>query len=144
MLRDEVPRNAMVLYVFLEDDDSTRADLQVLGESVSGWAAKGIRVMALAPLKLPVLKQLQAELQLPFPLLADDRDFCAQYGVDPEATGRRLVVVNRHCQVAWIADPWTDIVEAITAMKAAGLDKESALTNYPGKVINRLVSWWVN
>ena len=144
MLRDEVPRNTVVLYVFLEVDDSSRADLDALADRAPKLATKGVRVMALSPAKLPALKQLQADLRLPFPLLSDDRDFCAQYGVEAEVASRRLVAVNRSCKVAWQASEWSNIDQALKDMKSAGVNSESVLTNYPGKVINRLVSWWVN
>lgn len=82
MLRDEVPRTAVVLYVFLDIDDSTRSDLEALATEAPAWVEQGIRVLAMAPVKVAKLKQLQAELHLPFPLLEDDRDFAARYGVE--------------------------------------------------------------
>lgn len=172
MLRDEVPRTALVLYVFLESDDATRADLEALAAEVPRWAEQGIRILAMAPVKVAKLKQLQAELNLPFPLLEDDRDFCARYGVsappepaetddaegeadDAEAAvptpeeaanfvDRRLVLVNRQGKVAWFSDPRDGLDDTLTDLKKSRATKEARLGNYPGQVINRLVSWWVN
>ncbi len=144
MLRDEVPRNAVLLYVFSEIDDAARDDLSALSALVPDWGAKNLRVMALAPVKVAQLKQLQQELQLAFPLLEDDRDFCARYGVGEEASARRLVLVDRHGKVGWETDSWSDISSLSGEITANGAVKETTLVNYPGKVVNRLVNWWVN
>lgn len=175
MLRDEVPRTAIVLYVFLDTDDSTRSDLEALAAEVPAWAEQGIRVLAMAPVKVAKLKQLQAELNLPFPLLEDDRDFAARYGVEappppPEpdqesgegdaeeaaaATpaderpssdfiDRRLVLVDRDCKVAWYSDPKDGLAGTLSDLKKSPATKQARLSNYPGQVINKLVSWWVN
>ena len=166
MLRDEVPRNPLVLYVFLAVDDDSRADLEALAGEVPRWAEDGVKVLAMAPVKVAQLKQLQFELGLPFPLLEDDRDFCARYGVeapastnseaDPETSeaappepqddyiSRRLVLVDRHGKVAWRSDRWNGLGEALVGLNQSKAIKQPALTNYPGQVINKLVNWWVN
>ncbi len=165
MLRDEVPRTALVLYVFLDIDDATHAELKALAAEVPRWSEEGVKVLAMAPIKVAQLKQLQAELELPFPLLEDDRDFCARYGVEaPESTSseadesseaaqpeppcdhvsRRLVLVDRHGKVAWRSEGWNGLGEALAGLNKSKAIKQPPLTNYPGQVINKLVNWWIN
>lgn len=144
MLRDEVPRTPVILYVFLEIDDAAREDLEELAAAVPKWTESGLRVLAMAPVKVARLKQLQAELELPFPLLEDDRDFCERYGVSSESTDRRLVVIDRHSKVHWHSDQWSGLKQALAEVKRSRPDKQPRLINYPGQVVNKLVNWWVN
>jgi peroxiredoxin len=148
MLRDEVPRNLVVLYFFADPAAaSTRDDLAALAAVRDDLAAKRVNILGVSPAKMPELKTLQADLGLPFPLLRDDRDFSLAYGIEaPEegAPSPALVLVGRDQTVRWLANPVRGVAEALTALRGAIDRKSSPTSNYPSKVINRLVDRWVN
>ena len=148
MLCDEVPRNLVVLYFFADAEaESVRDDLTALKAARDGLAAKRVNILAVAPLRMPALKALQAELELPFPLLRDDRNFSAAYGIEkPEegAAAPALVLVGRDQRILWIANPAGSVTQALTGLEGAIDTKASPTSNYPGKVINKLVDRWVN
>jgi hypothetical protein len=76
MLRDEVPRTAVVLYFFSDPaSERTRRDLQALGAKKQDLKKLHAKALAVSRAELLSLQKLQAELKLPFPLLHDDRDF---------------------------------------------------------------------
>jgi peroxiredoxin len=149
MLCDEVPRNLVVLYFFSDPaSDSARADLTALAAARDGFAAKRVNILGIAPVKLPELNALQAELGLPFPLLRDDRAFSAAYGVEPagEETpgGSALVLVGRDQKVRWLRNSGGSVESQLGELTAAIDAKQSPTHNYPKSVINRLVDRWVN
>lgn len=149
MLRDEVARMGALLYFFSDPaSDSVRSDLEALARSRDDLARKWVVIMGISSAKLPVLKDLQKELQLPFPLLSDDREFAAAYGIEEsseEVTGRPGVfLVGRQQQLVWMSNPCESVERSLPeAIKAAGT-LVATTSNTPGKVINRVVNWWVN
>lgn len=149
MLRDEVPRNLVLLYFFADvESDAARTDLTALARAHRDLTAKKVKILGVAAAKMPVLKQLQSDLDLPFPLLRDDREFSRAYGVaapDEEGVGSpALVLVGRDQRVLWVRNP-LESVEPLLGELAAAVDaRESSTRNYPKSVINRLVDRWVN
>ena len=148
MLRDEVPRAFVLLYVF-EDPESerVRADLKALAEAQSTLAELHAKILCLAPVKMPQLMELQVDLGLPFPLLRDDRSFCAEYGVEAEeghTAEPALVLVDRGLRVAWLENPVSSAAAALAAVRSTLKGQSSPTSNYPKSVINRLVDRWVN
>ena len=148
MLCDEVPRNFVVLYFFGEVSEVVSANLRALAGARKDLAAMRINVLGVAPLKMTELQALQAELELPFPLCRDDRDFSQAYGIEAggeeEVAAPALVLVGRDQAVCWLANPLTDIGSALGEMKAIVASSSSSTVNYPKKVVNRLVDRWVN
>ncbi len=147
MLRDEVPRNLVLLYFFsdLESED-VRDDLAALAAARDDLARERVNVLGIAPVKMPQLQALQAELALPFPLLRDDRGFSPAYGIETPEEGSAspaLVLVGRDQSVRWIANPVESVASVLGDLRAA-VDKSSPTSNYPKSVINRIVDRWVN
>lgn len=149
MLCDEVPRTAVVLYVF--DDpagDDVRRDLATLGTWQARLAARQTVLHGMSRAKLPALKETQVELGLTFPLLTDDRDFSALYGVEKateEAESRPgLYVVDRTQRIVWMACPLEDLEKSLTEVEGVLKGMPSQTANMPGSVVNRVVDWWVN
>ena len=149
MLRDEVPRTAVLLY-FFDDPESERVrrDLVTLAEHRPKLAKSEVKVLAVSAAQLPRLRELQAELRLPFPLLRDDRDFAAAYGVgagtEGEESAPALYLVNRHRIVDWLANPLSSVSDVMGEIEAIIKRQSSPTTNYPKSVINRLVDRWLN
>ncbi len=149
MLCDEVPRTAVILYFFPgPESDQARRDLAYLARKREALAAKRAVVRGISPAKLEDLKGLQCDLELPFPLLRDDRDFSAAYGVDvaPDEgeAAPSLVVVNRRQRIIWMANPVESVEAVFFAVEESLARLPSQSSTYPGKVVNRLVDWWVN
>jgi peroxiredoxin len=148
MLRDEVPRTAVLLYLFADPaDEATRGELAALGEAAPKLALLPVTVLGISPAKLPALKEAQRELSLPFPLLTDDRGFSAHYGVEApegEVPAPALVVVDRQQRVSWIANPAGSVREALGRLESDLKKLPSSTSNYPRTVINRLVDRWIN
>lgn len=148
MLRDEVPRNFVVLYFFAEVTEGVSRDLGALAEAKDDLAAMRINVLGVAPLKMPELQALQVELQLPFPLCRDDRGFSQAYGVEAggedEIAAPAVMLVGRDQAVCFLANPAADIGAALGEMKKIVGSAASSTVNYPKKVVNRLVDRWVN
>lgn len=147
MLRDEIPRTPVLLYFFSGPEaGSVRSDLTALKGALSALSRVGVKVLAVSSTKLDELKALQLELGLPFPLLHDDRNLSAPYGLETgeEAAPTGVaVLVGRDQKVVWLEDPAPAMGEGAQAAIAA-LSRESSTVNYPRKVINRLVDRWVN
>src|SRR5258708_6907938 len=100
MLCDEVIQSAIVLYFFSDPErDRTHRDLDALNKNLDPLGRLHTRVLAVSPVKIDVLKKIQVQRKLLFPLLHDDRDFSARYGVTPPEEGKAaapaLVVVSR-------------------------------------------------
>jgi peroxiredoxin len=149
MLKDEVVRTAVVIYFFAElDSERVRRDLDSLNRHLEGLAKVNARVLAVSPAKLDDLKRLQAERKLRFPLLHDDRNLAASYGVVPPEEGRpavpALVVVSRRQEVKWLANPVAAVEEAFPQIEKLLKDLPSPTRSYPKSVINRLIDRWVN
>jgi peroxiredoxin len=148
MLKDEVVRTAVVVYFFADpESDRARRDLDALNRRLDALAKLDTRVLAVSPAKLDDLKKLQAERRLLFPLLHDDRNFSASYGV--AATGEAkpdpaLVVVGRRQDVRWLANPLASAEEALPQVEKLLKGLPSPTRSYPKSVINRWVDRWVN
>lgn len=149
MLKDEVPRNAVLLYFFTDPgSERVRRDLATLARHKDSLARAHAKVLGVSRAKMPALKELQAELELPFPLLRDDRDFSSHYGVEPgddaEEAQPALCLVNRRQIILWMANPVTSVADALPQVERALRDQGSPTSGYPRTVINRLVDRWVN
>ena len=150
MLRDEVPRSAVLLYLFHDPaDDAVRADLEALAGAARRLKSLPLSVLGISPAKLDGLKAVQRELKLPFPLLVDDRGFSAHYGVEPRGEDEAppapaFVVVDRQQTVRWVANPAGAVNEALGRLESDLKKLPSTTSNYPRKVINSLVDRWVN
>lgn len=149
MLRDEVVRTAVVLYLFTDPtSERVRADLKALSAAYERLAERQAKVLAVAPMKVEELQELQRELDLAFPLLRDDRGFLGAYGVAPAGEGEQaapaLLLVDRRQHVGWVANPAPPVEGALGDLEKALGDLATPTAGYPRKVINRLVSWWVN
>ena len=149
MLRDEIIQNAVVLFFFADpESDGARRDLDALNNSLRDLAKEKTRILAISPAKIEALKKVQLERKLLFPLLHDDRDFAAKYGVVPPAEGQpaaaALAVVSRKQKILWLANPIASVAGAIPEILRLLKALPSPTASYPRKVINRLVDRWVN
>jgi peroxiredoxin len=144
-LRDEAPRVAVVLYVFRgEADERVRANLVALASARPALARLGARPLVLSPLPLAALAALQAELRLDFPLLHDDRDFAAAYGVAAVGEGEppappALFLIGHDRRLLWLANPLASVEEALGEVRGRLAALAPAGRSYPRAVINRLV-----
>jgi peroxiredoxin len=149
MLKDEVVRTAVVVYFFADPaSDRVHRDLDALSRRVEALRKLNARILAVSPAKLDELKKLQAERKILFPLLHDDRNFSASYGVSAPEEGRpaepALVVVGRRQEVKWLANPVVSVGDALPQVEALLKDMPSPTRSYPKSVINRLIDRWVN
>ncbi|MGB5813909.1 MAG: redoxin domain-containing protein [Thermoanaerobaculia bacterium] len=149
MLRDEVTRMAMVLYFFADpDSDRARSDLRVLADRQQTLKEQTATILGICPAKLPVLKQLQQDLELPFPLLTDDRKFSLAYGVGTESEEAEpqpaLMLVDRRQRIAWQANPVTSVDGDLLELQKVLAGLGATTSNYPRSVINRLVARFVS
>ena len=149
MLRDEVPRRSVLVYFFAaEVDDRVRGDLSSLAAAASKLDELNATVFGVSKAKMPELKELQKELKLPFPLLRDDRDFSASYGVAEAAEGEQpqpaLFAVNQQQVVSWAANPVGDLAGSLAEIQKVFARDGDPTANYPKTVINTLVDRWVN
>lgn len=144
MLRDEVARTPIVLYLFRDaGDPGVGEDLAALAAARAELARRRARVLAVARQPLADLKRLQAERKLPFPLLHDDRDFSAAYGVVPAGEGGvarpALLLVGRDQKIRWQAGPGTSAAAAMPEILRE-LDAHAPIhTSYPRSVVNRFI-----
>ena len=148
MLRDEVPRTSVVLYFFGDPtDERFRADLAELGTGHRMLRSHQTVILGVSGAKMPALKAVQKDLQLLFPLLNDDRDFAAAYGIEKPEEGEpepALFLVDRNQRVLWAANPVASITEGLNEIEAIVRKQPSQTANIPSAVVNRLVDWWVN
>jgi peroxiredoxin len=149
MLRDEVIQSAIVLYFFADPAaDRTGRDLDALNKNLDALGRLRARVLGISPAKIDDLKKLQASRKLLFPLLHDDRDFSAHYGVSAPEEGKSaapaLVIVSRKQRVLWLANPVAAVEDAMPQVVKLLKDLPSPTASYPKKVINRLIDRWVN
>lgn len=148
MLRDEVPRMAVLLYFFNGDSDRERSDLKKLAAGQRKLKEAGAAILGISPAKIDALKALQRDLHVQFPLLRDDRDFSTQYGVeaasDDESAPPALYLVDRDQKILWMACPLTAIESSLSEIDGVLKALPSSTANYPKSVVNRVVNWWVN
>jgi len=149
MLCDETARMAQVLYFFSDPEDETaRRDLAVLARQRDGFQEIGVCIMGVSPAKLDPLKSLQGELELPFPLLFDDRGFAAAYGfesADEETPPAPLIVlIDRQQTVRWVGSPGAAVEGQLAELAAALKKLPSPTANYPRSIVNRFVDRRVN
>ncbi len=148
MLRDEVPRTAVLLYFFDADRQDCRRRLSALAAAASRFGRYRARIIAIAAAKPEPLKELQRELALPFPLLSDDRGFARHYGVEAAAEGEApppaLFLVDRRQRVVWLANPLSSLETGLAEAEKALAGLPGPTSNYPRSVVNRVVNWWVN
>lgn len=149
MLKDEVIRTAIVVYFFADPAGERAArDLDALNRALDGLARKGGRVLAVSPARLDDLKKLQADRKLLFPLLHDDRNFSAAYGIaapeEGKASSPALVVVDRRQRVRFLANPVAAVDGALPEVLKALDGLPSGTETYEKKVINRWIDRLVN
>jgi len=149
MLRDETARMAQVLYFFADpEDEAVRLDLAALARQFAEFQPAGVCILGISPAKLDALKSLQAELELPFPLLYDDRGLAAAYGFgsDDEETPATpvLVLVDRQQRVRWSVGEGATVESRQAQLRAAVKKLPSPTANYPRSIVNRLVDHRVN
>lgn len=147
MLKDEVIRTAVVVYFFADPaSDRVHRDLDALSRRVEDLRKRSVRVLAVSPAKLDDLKKLQADRKILFPLLHDDRNFSAAYGVTaPEGRSAdpALVVVGRRQDVKWLANPVASVGDALPQVEALLKNLPSPTKSYSKTVINAGIDWWV-
>ena len=148
MLRDEVPRMAVLLYFFDGDDDRVRSDLKHLAGGQRRLKDRGAVILGVSRAKVAALKELQRDLHLQFPLLNDDRDFSSLYGVvapsEDESAAAALYLVNRDQKILWMASPAEAVESSLGDIDKVLQTLPSPMANYPKTVVNRVVNWWVN
>jgi peroxiredoxin len=149
MLKDEVTRTAMVIYFFSNpEDERVLRDLDALNARRDSLVKLQVRILAVSPTPLDALRKLQRERKLLFPLLHDDRNFSAAYGVTAPEEGRpadpALVVVDRRQRLRFIANPVASVEDSLGQVESAIKDLPSPTKSYPKAVINRFIDRWVN
>ncbi|HVG09226.1 MAG TPA: redoxin domain-containing protein [Thermoanaerobaculia bacterium] len=149
MLKDEVTRTAMVIYFFANPaDERVLRDLDALNARREALVKLQVRILAVSPTPLDDLRKLQRERKLRFPLLHDDRNFSAAYGVIAPEEGRpaapAVVVVDRRQRLRFIANPVASVEDSLAQVESAIKDLPSPTKSYPKSVINKLVDRWVN
>ena len=149
MLKDEVTRTALVVYFFSNPaDERVLRDLDALNARRNALVKLQVRILAVSPTPLDDLRKLQRERKLLFPLLHDDRNFSAAYGVTAPEEGRpaapALVVVDRRQRLRFIANPVASVEDSMAQVESSIKDLPSPTKSYPKAVINRLIDRWVN
>jgi peroxiredoxin len=144
MLADETARTAIVLYVCPEAaSDAVRRDLLALAAASPSFAAANARVLVVSRAPLEELKAAQRELELPFPLLHDDRDFSSRYGVAGAEAPPALLLVDCGRRVVW-SGAVAGIEGSLAALVAALRALPSPAASLPRAVVNRIVDQWVH
>lgn len=149
MLKDEVTRTALVVYFFANPaDERVLRDLEALNARRNALVKLQVRILAVSPTPLDDLRKLQHERKLLFPLLHDDRNFSAAYGVVAPEEGRpaapALVVVDRRQRLRFIANPVASVEDSMAQVESSIKDLPSPTKSYPKAVINRFIDRWVN
>ena len=149
MLKDEVTRTALVVYFFANPaDERVLRDLEALNARRNALVKLQVRILAVSPTPLDDLRKLQRERKLLFPLLHDDRNFSAAYGVVAPEEGRpaapALVVVDRRQRLRFIANPVASVEDSMAQVESSIKDLPSPTKSYPKAVINRFIDRWVN
>lgn len=149
MLKDEVVRTPIVVYFFADPaNERAQRDLDTLNRNRPALEKLGARVLAVSPAKLNDLKKLQADRKLLFPLLHDDRNFSAAYGIAAPEEGRTsdpaLVVVSRRQRVRWLANPVATVEGALPQLLKTLEGLPRSTETYQKSIINRWIDRWVN
>jgi peroxiredoxin len=148
MLKDEVPRTPVLLYVFAgAQDEQARADLAEIERRRTALLERRAKILAVSPSPLGELKKLQADLRLQFPLLADDRGFTKGYGLDGaegKAASPALYLIGRDLRVLWCERPVMAVGSALAAVEKLLAGQPSSAAGYPRRVINRWIDRWVH
>jgi peroxiredoxin len=102
-------------------------------------------VLGVSRADVDALKALQKELHLPFPLLSDDRGFCAGYGLaEPGEEGPApqpvLAVVDRWQKLVSLEPVGGGVAAALPAALAALKELPRPSASLPRKVVN----WWID
>lgn len=148
-LWDEVARRVVVLYFFADPDaDRVRRDLQALDRYRPALDRYRASVLGISPAKLADLQRVQKELKLLFPLLHDDRNFSAAYGIEPgtpeQPPAPALVMVSRKQRILWLANPVAAVEDAMPQVEKLLKGQPRPTVNYPKSVINRFIDRFVN
>lgn len=146
MLCDEVPRSPLLL-AFVAAAEAGRETLRELAARHADFTRRGLKVLVVSSDPLAELQALQQELELPFPLLHDDRGFSKLYGFDPAEDGAAqtlLVLVDQGQRVLLVADGQASLETALANVLSEVDRLPSSSVNYPRTVINRLVDRWVS
>jgi peroxiredoxin len=142
MLRDEAARGHVLLYFFADPSDARpQRDLDALNQRLDRLGPLRTRVLAVSPAPLDALKKLQAGRKLLFPLLHDDRNFSAAYGVEGAPA---LVLVGRHARILWLANPVAAVADALPQVEKTLAEQPSPMQRYPKSIVNRLIDKIVN
>jgi peroxiredoxin len=152
MLKDELARTSVLLYFFSQlgeaEDARVRRDLETLERRREALKGLRARILAVSPLTVDILRKVQAGSKLRFPLLCDDRNFSASYGVAPREEGQpadpALVLVSRKQKVLFLANPVASVEEALPQVEKLLKDLPPPTRDYPKSVINRWIDRWVN
>jgi len=143
MLRDEAARAAVIVYCFGDPAAvGVRQALQELAARIDSLPGP-VEILTVSPATIDQLKALQTELQLPFPLLRDDRDLMAAYGFEVPEEGVAspvLAVVDRQQRLVWYRCPAEDVGAAWPEIAACIKRMAPPTSNYPRTVVNRLVA----
>ncbi len=144
MLSDEIVRTAIALYVCpATQGEPVRRDLMALAAATPALRAATARVLVVSPAPLAELKAVQRELELPFPLLHDDRGFARRYGVADAEAPASLLLIDRRQRVAWSAAGGS-VEEALPGLTATLAALPSPSAGLPRKLVNRLIDQWVH
>lgn len=148
MLRDEVPRTWVVLYLFGDPtEDRVAQELAALQRRRDELLAAKTVILGLSKAKIPALKEAQKRLHLLFPLLHDDRDFLQAYGVETPDEGepsRAMFLIGRDQSIRWLANPIDAVDVGVDQILDIVRREPSPTSNLPNSVVNRVVDWWVN
>ena len=148
MLRDEVPRMFVVLYLFGDPtQESVQSDLSSLEARRKDLLEEHTVILGLSKADIPALKEVQKQLHLLFPLLNDDRDFLEAYGVETPEEGEpkpALYLVGRDQRIMWASNPVVSVSAGLEEVVAIVKGQPSSTENLPSTVVNRVVDWWVN
>ena len=149
MLKDEVPRTPVLLYVFAgAAEPQARAHLRELERRRGALTELRAKLLAASPAPLAELRKLQADEGLRFALLHDDRGFTQAYGQQAAAEGPpaspALYLIGRERRVLWLERPLGELGPALEAVEKLLGGQASSASGYPRKVINRWIDRWVH
>jgi peroxiredoxin len=149
MLKDEVPRTPVLLYLFSGPADlQARTDLGELERRLSVIVELRAKPLGMSPAPLAELKKLQADLRLHYPLLHDDRGFAKPYGLEAPAEGQSsppaLYLVGRDRRILWLERPVISLATSLGAIEKLLAGGSSSADGYPRRVINRWIDRWVH
>ncbi len=149
MLKDEVPRTPVLLYLFSGPGDlQARTDLGELERRHPALSEMRAKVLGLSPAPLAELKKLQTDLRLHYPLLHDDRGFAKSYGLEASAEGQSappaVYLVGRNRRILWLERPVISLAASLGGVEKLLGGQSSSADGYPRRVINRWIDRWVH